>query len=235
MTSLADGLPPEIAGHVHAEWRENEATYWATRDRLVGQYHGQWIGFAGGVVVATGTRPVVVLHAARQAAEHPFMICVGREGEPYRVRRAAFAYNTSYSGEPLPVLRAEFRSNPGVTGQVLDQVIVDTGADTSVLPWCGLSASPTRSGHGGTRGLERDRRGIGDDAGFPGVGFTERTRVSLPVTRRLRGTRAHPGAGRAELPRRVVPGSEWRGRNQPVTRKATTPQAVVHTNIRPSR
>src|SRR5712692_78237 len=135
MKSLADGLPLEIAKQIHSDWRKNEAAYWAVRDQLLGQYQGQWIGFADGVVVATGTRPVVVFHAAHQAAEHPYVICVGREEEPYRMRRANFAYDTSYSGEALPVIHAEFRRLSGVPGLVFDQVIPDTGADTSALPW----------------------------------------------------------------------------------------------------
>src|SRR5437773_2961257 len=135
MKSLADGLPPEIARQIHPAWRKNEAAYWAARDQLLGQYQGQWIGFADGVVVADGTRPVVVFHAAHQAAEHPYVICVGREEEPYHMRRANFADNRSYSGEALPVIRAEFRGFSGVPGLVLDEVIADTGADTTALPW----------------------------------------------------------------------------------------------------
>lgn len=131
MKSLADGLPPDIARQIHPDWRKNEAAYWVVRDQLLGQYQGQWIGFADGKVVASGTRPVTVVHAAHQVAEHPFVTCVGREKEPYRMRRANFAYDTNYPGEPLPVIR-RFR---GVPGLILDQVIADTGADTSALPW----------------------------------------------------------------------------------------------------
>ena len=114
MKSLADGLPPEIAKQVHPDWRKNEAEYWAARDQLLGQYRGQWIGFANGSVLAFGTRPVTVFQAAHQAAEHPYVICVGREDEPYRMRRTNFAYDTSYSGEALPVIRAEFRRLSGI-------------------------------------------------------------------------------------------------------------------------
>lgn len=135
MKSLADGLPADIARQVHPDWRANEAAYWALRDTLLSQYQGQWIGFANGMVVAAGTRPVIVFHAAHQAAEHPFVTCVGREDTPYRMRRSGFAYDTNYPGEALPVLRTEFRRSSGVAGVVLDQVIADTGADTSALPW----------------------------------------------------------------------------------------------------
>lgn len=135
MTSLADGLPPEIARQVHPDWRANEAAYWTVRDTLLPQYSGQWIGFADGKVVASGTRPVTVFHAAHRAASHPFVTCVGRENEPFRMRRATFAYDTGYSGEALPQVSAEFRQQSGVTGVVRDRLIPDTGADVSALPW----------------------------------------------------------------------------------------------------
>jgi hypothetical protein len=89
MKSLADGLPPEIAKQVHPDWRKNEADYWDVRETLLDEYRGQWIGFSDGRVVASGSRPVAVFHAATEAAEHPFFICVGRENEPFRMRRAA--------------------------------------------------------------------------------------------------------------------------------------------------
>lgn len=135
MKSLADGLPAEIARQIHPDWRKNEADYWAVRDQLLGPYQGQWIGFADGAVIASGTRPVVVFQAAHQMAEHPYIICVGREEEPYHMRRAGFVYDTSYPGEALPVIRVEFRRFSGGGGLILDRVIPDTGADTSALPW----------------------------------------------------------------------------------------------------
>src|SRR5204862_126346 len=99
MKSMADQLPPDIARQVSDEWRANEAGYWAVRDQLLTQYQGQWVGFAGGEVIAHGTRPVTVFHEAVGTGKHPFFTCVGREGEPFRVRRAAFPYDTNYPGE----------------------------------------------------------------------------------------------------------------------------------------
>ena len=64
MKSLADALPPEIARQIHPDWRKNEAAYWAVRDQLLSQYQGQWIGFADCAVIASGTSPVAVFHAA---------------------------------------------------------------------------------------------------------------------------------------------------------------------------
>jgi hypothetical protein len=89
MTSIADLLPPEIAQQIHPDRRKNEAAYWAARDQLLSQYRGQWIGFADGQVIALGASPVTVFHAAEASGLHPFLICVGREQEPCRIRRAA--------------------------------------------------------------------------------------------------------------------------------------------------
>ncbi len=135
MNRIADQLPPEIARQIHPDRRKNEADYWAVRDQLLSQYQGQWVGFADGKVIASGTSPVAVFHAAEATGLHPFFICVGREEQPCRIRRAAFPYDAGYPGEALPVITVEFRQTSGTPGTALDRVIPDTGADASVLPW----------------------------------------------------------------------------------------------------
>jgi hypothetical protein len=89
MKSIANQLPPEIAAQIHPDRRKNEAAYWDIRDQLLPQYQGQWIGFAEGRVVASGTSPVTVFQEAEATGQHPFFICVGREDEPCRIRRAS--------------------------------------------------------------------------------------------------------------------------------------------------
>lgn len=135
MQSLADQLPPEIARQIHPDWRKNEAAYWAVRDQLLPQYLGQWIGFADGVVIASGSSPVAVFHKAEESGRNPFVICVGHEDEPCRMRRVRFPDDRSYPGEPLPILAVEFRRVSGSSGVTFDRVIADTGADASALPW----------------------------------------------------------------------------------------------------
>ena len=157
MKSLADALPPEIARQIHPDWRKNEAAYWAVRDQLLSQYQGQWIGFADGAVIASGTSPVAVFHAAEATGRNPFVTCVGHEDEPVRMRRVSFAYDASYPGEPLPILTLELRPVTGSSGVTLDRVIADTGADASALPWAdcqGLQLTAAQ-GRPGWRGLSR--------------------------------------------------------------------------------
>src|SRR5262245_10014884 len=154
MSSLADQLPPDIAMQIDPLWRKNEAEYWAARPQLLNKYRDRWVGFADGKVIASGTSPVAVFDAAEELGRSPFVTCVGHENEPIRMRRANFAYDVSYPGEPLPVLDVEFRLTRGAPGVVLDQVIADTGADSSALPWADcqkLKLDPTR-GRPGTMG-----------------------------------------------------------------------------------
>ena len=143
MKSLADNLPPEIAREIHPDWRKNETEYWSVRDQLLNQYRNQLVGFADGAILASGTSPVAVFHAAAATGRHPFVTCVGREEEPCRMRRASFPYNGTYPGEPLPVLSVEFRPVSGSPGVVLDQVIADTGAEP--VPCPGLTANSSNS------------------------------------------------------------------------------------------
>src|SRR4030088_908638 len=96
MKSLIDQLPPEIAQQIDPAWQKNEARYWAVRDRLLDQYRDQRIGFADGGVIASGTSPVAVFHAAEESGQNPYVTCVGREDEPCQMHRVlvgpAFAF-----------------------------------------------------------------------------------------------------------------------------------------------
>ncbi len=135
MKSLINGLPPEIAQRIHPDWQKNEADYWAHRVQLLTQYRDQWIGFANGRVIVSGSSAVEVFHAAQQSGLHPFVTCVGREHEPCHMRRAVFSYDPTYPSEALPVITVEFRKQATAPGLILDRVIPDTGADASALPW----------------------------------------------------------------------------------------------------
>jgi hypothetical protein len=124
MKSLIDGLPPEIAQRIHPDWRKNERDYWEHRDKLLPQYRDQWIGFANGDVIASGTSPVEVFHAAQASGQHPFVACVGHEHEPCRIRRAVFSYDTTYPSEALPVITVEFRKHEDSAGLIMERVIL---------------------------------------------------------------------------------------------------------------
>ena len=207
MKSLLDGLPPEVAQQIHPDWQRNETAYWAVRDTLLPQYRDQWIAFANGRVLVSGTSAVEVLHAAQASGLHPFVTCVGREHEPSRMRRAVFAYDNTYPHEALPVIPVEFRTQEAVPGLVYEQVIPDTGADASALPWadCAQLALDPRQGVPGLIG------GVGAHVGIHDrlcrLGVSGRADVSLSVASGFHRTRTHPRARRAQSPRHPLPGT----------------------------
>src|SRR5437773_12040344 len=87
MKNIADQLPADIARQIHPDRRKNEAAYWAVRDQLLNQYRDQWIGFADGMVIASGSSPVTVFHAAEASGRYPFFICwQGRRTVPHPSR-----------------------------------------------------------------------------------------------------------------------------------------------------
>jgi len=198
MKSLADELPAEFATLVHPDWRKNEADYWAARDSLLKDFDGQWVAYSDRAVIAHGRSPVDVLHAGVGSGRHPFVTCVGHEDQPTHIRRASFAYDTSYPVEPLPVMSAEFRATSGSAGVTLDRVIPDTGADATVLPWSDcqlLSLDPSQGVPGPDR---RNRRRLGRHTDISDLGVARRHRVPLPGAGRPPGPRTNPRPGHSE-------------------------------------
>src|SRR5215213_1285373 len=127
MKSIADQLPPEIARQIHPDRRKNEADYWNARDELLQHYRGLWIGYANGTVIISGNSPVTVFHDAESSGQHPFVICVGKEDTPSRIRRVGSPYDANYPVEALPLVDVESRQVNSAAGIVMDRVIPDTG------------------------------------------------------------------------------------------------------------
>ena len=193
MRSLADALPPEIAQQIDPDWRKNEAEYWAVRGRLLNQYQGQWVGFAHGEVIASGVSPVEVFHAAQKSAPHPYVICVGHEEEPSRMRRARFAYDTAYFGEVLPLVSVEFRRTSGSAGLLLDRVIPDTAADAIALPWADCQRLRLEHGAGYTRADGRRRGQFLRNDRLSSMGAAGRAGLPVPPASGLCRKRPHLG------------------------------------------
>ena len=99
-----------IAQLIHLDCRKNEAGYWQVRDQLLAKYSGQWIGFADGKVIASGSSPVGVFRDAEATGTHPFLICVGKEDQS----RLASAVHLIPTTPVIPVRHCRsFRSNFG--------------------------------------------------------------------------------------------------------------------------
>ena len=133
--SFASGLPPEVAAAVHPQWKGNERSYWEHRDQLLAEHRGHWIAYDSGEVVVSGDSPADVLHRSKQMARHCYLVRVGCEDQPCRMRRVTFAYDRSYGEEPMPVIELDFKKAVDGLSARFDRVIVDTGADASAMPW----------------------------------------------------------------------------------------------------
>lgn len=110
---------------------EKEA-YWKMRDELLEKYQRKWVAVANRKVVAVGDSATDVLKAAYEKTKVPQMYInkVGEEEEAMkkRIRRYSLKYDP-----PLPMVDAVFSRLDGMKSVPVEGII-DTGADTTVLP-----------------------------------------------------------------------------------------------------
>jgi predicted aspartyl protease len=147
---LTDDLPARERAHVHPDFLANEASYWQVRDSLLATYKGKWVAVESGRVVAEATDVLDILERVEAIGGHPYIALVGNEHRKFTVRRA-FAYDLSYQPFPLPRVPATFAARQGASGTAFDDVILDTGADLTLLPerdgeQIGLRTSPYLTG-----------------------------------------------------------------------------------------
>jgi hypothetical protein len=171
MTTIIDQLPPDIAQQLHPDHRKNEEEYWRVRDQLLPQYSGQWIGYANQQVVASGTSRVTVFHAAEATGQHPFVICVGNEHVPCRIRRVSFPYDTGYPFEALPIVSDEFRSQSTQTRCRTRPCDSRHGSRCDGVTLGGLPTTATHSLLWDAECCERHLRKLNHYIGIPGLGF----------------------------------------------------------------
>ena len=102
--------------------------------------------------MASGKSPVEVLTASRRAAPYPFVICVGRENEPSRVRRSILGrtYSTGSGTVSNPACGVVVNSIPASRFDGRDQRLRDvrwkvvegvTGVKTAIMPLLRMAGS----------------------------------------------------------------------------------------------
>ncbi|MBY0528297.1 MAG: hypothetical protein K2R98_33210 [Gemmataceae bacterium] len=128
-------LPEDQQQRLHADFLANEQAYLSMRDQLLAQYSRQWVAIDAGQVVASGPRLMDVIDRTTGCGGHPYIALVGAEDAVvFRVRRAVFAYDQSYQPFAVPRVIATFWNHAETLSQQHPDVILDTGADVSVLP-----------------------------------------------------------------------------------------------------
>ncbi len=133
MEKLTSKLPEKQKKRLHKEFLENEKSYWEVRDALLPGCKGKWVAVRGGKVVAESTNVFDILDRAEEAGGHPYIARVGHEDMEFKIRRR-FNYDTSYQPFALPRIVATFWDRRRNRGETYEDVIPDTGANTSLLP-----------------------------------------------------------------------------------------------------
>ncbi len=113
--------------------REEQA-YWALREELLRLFPGQWVAVVGGEVVAVGTDSSEVIREAirKTGRTTGYVGHVGQEDEVYRIRRVHMGHYDRSRHRPIPMMHAAVSHITG-TGEVAVALLVDTGADLTVL------------------------------------------------------------------------------------------------------
>jgi predicted aspartyl protease len=128
-------LSPTLKKRLHKTFLENERLYWQTREHLLHQYHGQWVAFVGGEVIASGDDLLNVTDRAGEQDAHAYITRVGQENRlVFAIRRSEFGYDTAYQPFALPQAEVIFSNYQGTGLQFYPDVVPDTGADISALP-----------------------------------------------------------------------------------------------------
>jgi hypothetical protein len=130
---LTDDLRAQDKGHVHADFLENEESYWQVRESLLPRYRGKWVAVVAGRVVAEADTVVDILDRVASIGGHPYIALVGDERREFTVRRI-FPYDMGYQPFPIPRVSAKFSGLREDVSAMFDDVIPDTGADLSLLP-----------------------------------------------------------------------------------------------------
>ena len=118
------------------EFKRDEQDYWQRRNNLLSDYEGKWIAFHNKEIIASGDSIYEVTFLALQKSNScAYITKVGEEDKlMVKVRRQEFGYNLNYQPFPLPQANVRFYNARMTQSKDCDDVIPDTGADTTSLP-----------------------------------------------------------------------------------------------------
>lgn len=134
----SEQLPEQLKRLLSEAYLANERAYWQQRDRLMQQWPNKWVAvYEGQVVAMAETMTTVMDQVGQMGVSDAYIEKVGGEFDTvFTIRQRAtvqFAYDRSYS-PPIPCVEVTFSNFQQTHQATLDSVILDTGADSTVLP-----------------------------------------------------------------------------------------------------
>lgn len=122
---------------------KDERAYWRMRRRLLHTHRGRWVAVCDGKVIAQADDLLALTDRVYDSnVKKPYFVTVvGDEQKAVaRVRRKVqFRYDAGYR-PPLPRVAVTFGDRGGVRRKRYRDVIPDTGADATVLPYADCKA-----------------------------------------------------------------------------------------------
>ena len=141
----SEQLPERLRQLLTAAYLANEKVYWQQRDQLVQKLANKWVAVHNGQVVSVGEDMVAVMdEVGKQGLCDAYIEKVGGESDTVSIIRhrqeVGFAYDSSYS-PPIPRVEVKFLNFQQSHHAIYADVIPDTGADNTVLPFGDCAAA----------------------------------------------------------------------------------------------
>lgn len=115
-----------------SEFQQQKDFYWKIRDDLLRKYKGKWVSIAQNKVAAVAESSTDVLKMAYENTKANVMY-INKVGEEEKVMRKRIRrYNLEYD-PPMPMIDVLISRLDGLR-RIEREGVIDTGADTSVLP-----------------------------------------------------------------------------------------------------
>ena len=115
-----------------SEFQQQKELYWKIRDDLMKKYKGKWVSIAQNKIVAVAESSTDVLRIAYEKTKTKIMY-INKVGEEEKaMRKRIRRYNMEHD-PAMPMIDVLISRLDGLRG-IESEGIIDTGADTSVLP-----------------------------------------------------------------------------------------------------
>jgi hypothetical protein len=154
----SEKLPERLRQLLSEAYLANERAYWQQREQLVQRLANKWVAVHNGQVVTVGEDMATVMdEVGRQGLSDAYIEKVGGESDTVftirQRREIGFAYESSYI-PPIPRVEVKFLNFQQSHHATYADVIPDTGADNTVLPFGDCAAASIFSSPFYSRGID---------------------------------------------------------------------------------